>query len=470
MISRFSPSERQFEEYLRDAITAVKTGNRGLAVNLLNRALILNKHDARPYIWLSATTKDPQEQLDYLEQAVAADPTNATARRGLATLSGKIDKNRLAHHGSAARRTAAVQQGETSAAQTFGCPQCGGRMSYSLSTSLLTCEYCGYEQPQSGPVALQAAEPLADRAEQVLDFALPTALGHNWAQDRHRLSCERCGAISLLAPGEKATQCAYCGSHQLIDLSEQGELIDPQVIAVMQVDADQAIQNVRAWLGRGIFTPDNLLSASNGLRLRPAYYSAWTFDGMLEIQWSCEVREGSGRYAHWVTSSGVETRFFNDVLVSGVRSLTSKELASLEPFNLADVEPFKPEFLAGWPTIIYDRSLADASLVGREQVVRQIRPQMYNMIALGREKRNLQIGSGNWSGMTYKHVLLPIWIGTYRFKGQEFHLLVNGQTGKVGGKKPRDTTKITLGGLSAVLLMALVVVLYIVLRSALGAP
>ena len=72
--------------------------------------------------------------------------------------------------------------------------------------------------------------------------------------------------------------------------------------------------------------------------------------------------------------------------------------------------------------------------------------------------------------MSFKHILLPIWIGTYHFKGQEFHLLVNGQTGKVGGKKPRDTFKLTFAGLTALLIMALVVVLYFMLRGYFGPP
>ena len=99
MASQLTPSDRQFEEYLRDGVTAVKTGNLKLAENLLNRALILNKHDARPYIWLSATTSNSKEQIEYLEQAVAVDPSNATARRGLAMMVGKIDKDRLAQPG-----------------------------------------------------------------------------------------------------------------------------------------------------------------------------------------------------------------------------------------------------------------------------------------------------------------------------------------------------------------------------------
>ena len=74
--------QRQFNEYLRDGITAAKNGQRKLAQSLLNRAIYLDNADSRPYLWLSATTDDPQEQMGYLERAVALDPANASARRG----------------------------------------------------------------------------------------------------------------------------------------------------------------------------------------------------------------------------------------------------------------------------------------------------------------------------------------------------------------------------------------------------
>ncbi|MBN2549839.1 MAG: hypothetical protein JXB15_11815 [Anaerolineales bacterium] len=467
MNSSFSASrlDRQFEEVLRDGVTAAKSGQRSLAARLLTRATLLNPMDARPYLWLSATTDDPKEQREYLEQAVARDPTNVAARRGLALLTGKIDQSRLMPEGAGMLAREGNEDVEAHA-QTFLCPKCGGHMSFSVTLGLLSCEYCGYvniEEPE-GQSARKAA-PVADQAEQVLDFVMPTTRGHRWAEAQHSLSCERCGALSLLPPGQTASQCPYCGSNQMIESAELGELVDPQVIIPMQIDEQQALKQVKDWLGRGIFSPDNLLSATQGLRLRPAYYSAWTFDGTLEVSWSCEVRQGSGQYQHWESISGVETQFFNDVLVPGVRALTWKELESIEPYDLVNVEEFKPEFLAGWPAIIYDRSLADASLLGREHVLKRIRPQFHSTVAVGYEKRDLRIGAGKWSGMTFKHVLLPLWIGTYHYRGQEYHLLVNGQTGKVGGFKPRDSVKLVFLILITLGVAALLALLYWVLTS-----
>ena len=456
----FNDRENQFREYLRDGITAVKTGQLKLAFSLLNRAIYLNGSNAQPYVWLLATTEDPQEQLEYLEKAVALDPTNVAARRGLAVLKGKIDLAKLVPEGLE-RDVALAPEPIEAQSQSFQCPRCGGRMIFSTLSLQLSCEYCGYqEMGESTADEPQAPGSVADRAEQVLDFVMPTTLAHHWSQAQQHLSCERCGALSLLPPGFKTTQCPYCGSNQLVESAEQEEIVDPQLIAVMQIDEKQAKRLAGSWLGKGLLSPDSLPGASRTLLLRPGYYSFWTFDGLLEVKWSCEVGEGSGNQKRWMPVSGAESRFFNDVLVPGMKAISLQDVKGLQPFDLQDVAAFKPEYLAGWPTVLYDCSLTDASLVGREFIFKQLKPQMAELIEVGREKRNLSLGGHSWSGMTFKHILLPLWVGAYQFQGQEYRLMINGQTGKVTGARPRDSLKLALMIVILIFVLVLILLVY----------
>jgi DNA-directed RNA polymerase subunit RPC12/RpoP len=452
MSSPYTDIERQFEEYLRDGISAAKSGQRKLAQSLLNRAIYLKQSDARPYIWLSATTDDPKEQIEYLERAVAIDPTNAAARRGLALLTGKIDRSRLLAEGQ--ELDPRQMAGEVQAnGQSITCPRCGGRMAYDIAAERLTCEYCGHVVSAGMEQALQPP------GEQVLDFVMPTTRGHRWAGALHLFACERCGAQQVLPPGHKTAECSYCGSNHLVASPEQMELVEPEAIALMKVNEERAIQVARRWLGSGFFAPDNLLRAGSSLQLRPAYYSCWLFDGTVELRWTCEVADGSRNSKRWIPSSGVETRFFNDVLVSGVKAISEADLDRAGPFNLEDLADFKPDCLAGWPAILYDTPLSDASLDAREEVVRKLRPQMYDLVEMGREKRNLNIGSGSWSGITFKHILLPLWVGSYTFQGKPYRLLVNGQTGKAAGDKPRDSFKLAMSTLTLVMFVFLLIML-----------
>lgn len=444
--------ERQFEEYLRDGVTAAKAGQRRLAQSLLERALYIKNNDARPYIWLSATTDDPREQIEYLEKAVAVDPANAAARRGLALLTGKIEPQKLMPEGAGMERGSLPREVEANG-KALSCPKCGGRMTFDIQYMQLTCEYCGYRE------AAPESKTQPEEAEQALDFYVPTTRGHRWAAAQQLFKCERCGALSLLPPGQKAVECSYCGANQLVQSPEHEELIDPQLIALMQLNEQQVNVLARRWLSKGLFSPDGLFHSNSTLRLRPAYYSCWTFDGVVEARWSCEVAEGNGNSKRWLPASGVEARFFNDVLVSGVSALPTRELDRLAPFYLEDMKEFKPEYLAGWPALLYDCSLSDASLVGREKVLRKLRPELYSLVEMGREKRNLNISGGSWSGLTFKHILLPLWIGSYQFQGKEYRLMINGQTGKIIGSKPKDTFKQFMALLSILAMILLILLI-----------
>ena len=449
-----------FETLIRNGIAAVKGGNRDAAQRLLNRALQIKTADPRPWLWLSATTDNLEEQRLYLERAVAADPGNATVRRGLVLLSEKLDKTRLVPEGATVepRRP---QEPEEAQAQAFICPNCGGQVQFDIAQGGLACPYCGYRKSVE-------AQPAADIAEQPIDFILPTTPAHRWAEAQQRLSCEHCGSVILLPPGQQADRCVYCGSNRLAVAAESVELIEPHAIALMKLSERQAYDQVKRWLSLGWLVPDDLTRRAGRFTLRPAYYPFWTFDGTLEVNWHCEVNEGIGRVSHWVSRSGTEFEHFDDILVPGLRRLSTQAIAAIEPFDLKDIVAFSSEFLAGWVALGYDLPLADASLRAREKVIKDLRKDLYRRVAPGLGKRNLASGGGKWSGLTFKYLLLPLWVGSFTYRGQVYRMLVNGQSGKVGGNKPRDPAKfwmITLGVIiTVVVLVILAYFLYLWFR------
>jgi DNA-directed RNA polymerase subunit RPC12/RpoP len=453
--------DRQCDELIQDGITAVKSGNRPLAIKLLNKASLINSADARIWIWLSATTDDPQEQRSYLERAVAADPSNAAARRGLVMLSEKLDKSRLMPEGAA--YVPQVQPApEEANGKAYLCPQCGGAMSYDIHKTDLVCQSCGYVQVVEEHLA-------PDSAEQVMDFVMPTTRAHRWAESQARVACEQCGAVTLLPPGQTADRCPYCGSNRFVDSPTLSELVDPQVIGLMKVDPQEADRRVKAWFGKGLLAPDDLVARHGGLQLRPAYYPFWTFDGTLELPWSCEINVGTSKAPQWEMRNGSQFDMFDDVLVPGLRSMSPDDLAGIEPFSLKDLVDFSPDFLPGWVSLTYDYSLADASLRAREKVLTRLRHSLYSLVEPTHSKRNFNILAGKWSGLTFKHVLLPLYVGNYTYRGKPYRLLVNGQTGKVSGKKPQDILKAVMLTAGALILLAILIsVIYALWRQFAG--
>ena len=130
-----------------------------------------------------------------------------------------------------------------------------------------------------------------------------------------------------------ATECPYCGSHQLLTSPKASQLIDPNVIAPAKLNEKEITDKFREWLGKGWFAPDDLRRLAQSSALRPAYYPFWTFDGTLHLSWTCEVNEGTSKYPHWVPRSGVELEMFDDVLVPGIKALMKESISPLGPFH-----------------------------------------------------------------------------------------------------------------------------------------
>jgi len=429
-------SNRNYHNLLSEGIRAARDGSKNLAWTLLTQATKLNPVDATPWLWLTETTDDISEKIDYLEQALAADPRNFSARKGLAALKGQILDEREVTPDSSQSEQPGGKPAEVKPKETFMCPRCGAHMEFNLHANALTCGSCGFfNQPED--------RSAADK-EQYMESVLRTESGHRWAVTQKQMVCGQCGAHSLWPPEQVAAACPYCGSSHLIESDETEGLVDPQAIAIMQVDEREAVNTIIEWLEKGLMIPNDLKKSAQRTHLRPAYYPFWTFDGTMDIHWACEVNGGTSNNPRWESRSGVEYEMFDDVLIPGLTSLSFKEMNKLGKYNLKDVVEFQPDYVAGWPALTYNRPLSKATLLAREHIIRRVRPQLYSRVLLGQQKRGLNTGGVNWSDMTFKHVLLPVWIGKYKYKGTEYQVMINGQTGVITGEKPRDAVK-TLG-------------------------
>ena len=65
----------------------------------------------------------------------------------------------------------------------------------------------------------------------------------------------------------------------------------------------------------------------------------------------------------------------------------------------------------------------------------------------GDTHRNLQV-EADYSGQTFKHILVPIWLLTYDYGARNFQVVINGYTGPIAGKYPKSWVKITLAVLA----------------------
>jgi hypothetical protein len=158
------------------------------------------------------------------------------------------------------------------------------------------------------------------------------------------------------------------------------------------------------------------------------------------------------RKVRWVPSSGSLDHFFDDELVPASRGVQPDMLRRIEPYPTKELVPYNPGFLSGWVVERYQIDLIAAAKTAREEMEGQMRGLCAGNVP-GDTHRNLNVDT-DYSGQTFKHILAPLWLLTYRYGAKNFQVVINGYTGAIAGKYP----KITLAIL-AVLAVILTVVL-----------
>jgi hypothetical protein len=275
----------------------------------------------------------------------------------------------------------------------------------------------------------------------------------------HRLfTCSQCGASTVVEPGRTSEQCPFCGANALLAAAEDREMLAPQGILPMRRPAATIAADLARWLKQGFFVPDDLAHVARDRRLRPVYVPCWSFNATVNARWKARVAVGSGRSRRWEWRTGERIFFYTHHLQPGTRSLPEDLLRKAEPFDMQLVREYQPAFLAGWTAGSYDVSLAQASLEGREAMLKDAAKQLQFKAAPGHDISELSVTSSEFTGMTFQLVLLPVWLGDYQYQKRRYRVLVNGQTGEVAGDRPTDWVKVALVALAGLIVVGVPVV------------
>ena len=64
--------------------------------------------------------------------------------------------------------------------------------------------------------------------------------------------------------------------------------------------------------------------------------------------------------------------------------------------------------------------------------------------------------SPQWSGRTFKHVLVPVYVMTYVYGTRSYQVVVNGANGRMGGTYPISWVKVALIIVAVLIVLAIV--------------
>ena len=90
----------------------------------------------------------------------------------------------------------------------------------------------------------------------------------------------------------------------------------------------------------------------------------------------------------------------------------------------------------------YRIGLEDGFKIAEERMVPRIRGAIESDI--GGDEQRIDSMSVRHADVTFKHLLLPLWLSSFRYKDKSYRFIINARTGQVAGERPWSVVKIVL--------------------------
>ena len=351
----------------------------------------------------------------------------------------------------------------------YQCPACTGPLHYSAKSGKLACDYCGssfdvaeiealYARKEAeAAAAKQAADAKAEAAQAAKAEAAEAAaasggwdtsdLSRDWGAEADGLrvySCPSCGAELICDQSTAATACPYCGNPAIVPGQFSGAL-RPDYILPFRLSKDDAVQALRAHYKGKPFLPRSFTSANHIEQIQGVYVPFWLFDGGAEGAASYRASNTNvfetgdyeitePRHYHVVRAGSLA---FEKIPVDASSKMPDDHMDSIEPFDYAQLRPFSTAYLPGYLADKYDVTIDDsrdrADTRCRETLAQALRDTVTGYGACVTEREDIALRRGK-----VHYALLPVWMLSTKWRGQDFLFAMNGQTGKLVGDLPTD--------------------------------
>lgn len=343
-------------------------------------------------------------------------------------------------------------------ANTYKCPGCGAPLEYTPGTDALVCEYCSTKVRVED---LRQMESYEYRVENHIDQ------NQQERQNFNSYTCQSCGAQLIVDDNMTATVCCYCGSSALLRERLEG-VLKPAGVIPFKIDREQAKERFRKWLCTGIFTPSVFKKTAALENVRGIYVPFWLYDYKADAKIAAECtkvhreRRGNTEYIHtdYFMIEREGTGIYEKVPVDASEKMPDDMMDMMEPYNYSEMREFEMPYLSGYQSEKYNYESNDSQMAERveNRVSAYIFQDIKDTISGYTTTRFLKNDVSLYRKKAV-YTLLPVWMITYRYKGENKSFAINGQTGKQVGELPNSFGKITawFGGITVGIALILLV-------------
>ncbi len=347
------------------------------------------------------------------------------------------------------------------------CKGCSAKLVYKPGTQMLACQYCGSENEIE--ISVQVIE------EQDFNAILSQAETLSEKQEVTTIKCEACGAQISFQENIASDSCAFCGNHIVLEKGTRNNLMQPKAVLPFGIDKKKSIELYKKWINGLWFAPGDLKRfAQHDNKLQAMYLPYWTYDSNTYTHYYGQrgtnhhttesyttIENGKSvsktrtvTHISWQNVSGSVSNQFDDVLVVASKSLPAHYLDILEPWDLKNLQAFNPSFLSGYVTETYQIDVKEGFLLAKDKMKAKIKGTI--CADIGGDHQKVDSMNVSYNDITFKHILLPVYISTYKYKTKVYRFMINARTGELQGERPYSWIKIVLSILAVIAIFVLI--------------
>ena len=388
----------------------------------------------------------------------------------------------------------------------YKCPACTGPLRFDGASGRLVCDYCGssysaeeieklYQESNASAAAAQQAaeEKEAQAAQQAAEAAGAAAAeesaaasggstaaasaaaeaafaqdtyadgspkpthtntenaGDGWGKDAQHMraySCTSCGAELVCDDTTAATSCPYCGNATIIP--GQFAMERPDYVIPFAVDRKQAVAALKNYYSGKFLLPRSFSESNHIEKIQGVYVPFWMFNGDVDAEMTFDAanstqrqdRDGVVTHTKYYQLDRSGVIHFEKIPVDASTTMPDALMDSIEPYDYTGLKPFSMSYLPGFLANKYD--VPEKDCVGRaddraaNSAVSAIESTITGYQEVQVRSKKIRIDHSRT-----EYALLPVWILSTQWNGQNFLFAMNGQTGNFTGDLPVSGAKLS---------------------------
>ncbi len=338
------------------------------------------------------------------------------------------------------------------------CPSCGGTLRFDIKKQKLVCEYCESEFDAESIAQMGGAEE-----SPAYDQSTANEATDGETIDAKIFTCPNCGAEVFATDLDAVEYCSYCGTFVTLE-SRLAKLQKPSYIVPFTITKEKCLELYKNKLKKARFLPKDMTAENAESNFHNFYIPFWVyemdFDKNSPIEafssesWTRGNKEYTQHYGIQASADGQLGNIFYDASAT----LDDRISEQIGNFSTDSLQDYNSSLMAGayadvadvqkgiYEETVYETGKDFILDAMRTSLIEQCKDSKNSPVRKARSLAKFSSAQDerNYSKVTAKLAMLPVWFMTWKNKNRLCYAVVNGNTGKMFTEIPSDLKKYTI--------------------------